>query len=462
MSGNFVAGRLSSVAKRPTSMAGSVAGSVAGRPSSAAGRFSSTAGLALVLLAGLPASAPAQLPLAANGEDLANASGEAIYAASCANCHGLDGTGLDRYQVAFEEELPDFTDCDFAAREPDGDWIAVAHEGGPVRGFSEMMPAFRGALSQEQLARVMGYIRTLCTDDNWPRGELNLPRPLLTEKAYPEDEWVVEAGVDLEGDGGLMGAYVYEYRFGPRSQIELVIPYGWTGGHTAADGHDHDHGAPADPGRQMASYRATDHPMAGYRTGDRQRAGAQAGAAEDEGGWRHGLGDVVLGVKHALHHSLETGTIFSVGGEVILSTGDETAGLGAAGNALEGFASYGQILPDDAFIQAQAGFETPLYDSGHNEGFGRFVIGQSFTEGDWGRVWTPMLETQARREFESGAEIQFDLVPQLQVALNTRQHVLANFGLLVPLGDAGETFRPVRFLAYVLLDWFDGGFFEGW
>ena len=86
------------------------------------------------------------------------------------------GRGLDRSLLAFEEEIPDFTDCDFAAREPDGDWIAVAHEGGPVRGFSEMMPAFRGALTVEQLGRVMSYIRTLCTDARWPPGELNLPR----------------------------------------------------------------------------------------------------------------------------------------------------------------------------------------------------------------------------------------------------------------------------------------------
>ncbi len=419
-------------------------------------RLTSAAGIALALLGGLPASAPAQLPLAANGEDLANASGETIYAASCANCHGLDGTGLDRYQVAFEEELPDFTDCDFAAREPDGDWIAVAHEGGPVRGFSEMMPAFRGALTVEQLARVMGYIRTLCTDANWPRGELNLPRPLLTEKAYPEDEWVVEAGVDLEGDGGVMGAYVYEYRFGPRSQVELVIPYGWSGGHGVADDHDHEHGNPEGPSRRVAGGQAAGGQAAGGRA-----ANARAGAAEE--GWRHGLGDVVLGVKHALSHSLETGTILSVGGEVILSTGDEAAGLGAAGSALEGFVSFGKILADDAFIQAQTGFETPLYDGGHNEAFGRFVIGRTFTEGDWGRAWTPMIETQARREFESGAEIQLDLVPQFQVALNTRQHVLANFGLLIPArGDNENAPRPVRFLAYVLLDWFDGGFFEGW
>lgn len=81
-------------------------------------------------------------------------SGQSLYDASCANCHGLDGNGLEPALLAFEEELPDFTDCDFAAREPDGDWIAVAHEGGPVRGFSEMMPAFRGALDEEQLGRI--------------------------------------------------------------------------------------------------------------------------------------------------------------------------------------------------------------------------------------------------------------------------------------------------------------------
>ena len=376
----------------------------------------------------LAAPAHSQLPYAVNGADLADASGEAIYANSCANCHGLDGTGLDRSLVAFEEELPDFTDCDFAAREPDGDWIAVAHEGGPVRGFSEMMPAFRGALTEEQLERVMGYIRTLCTDTNWPRGELNLPRALLTEKAYPEDEWVVEAGVDLEGDGAATGAYVYERRYGPRSQIEVVIPYGWRGTHAGAHGHDDD-----------------------------------AAGSNGEGG-RHGLGDVVLGIKHALYHNSSSGTIFSLGGEVIVGTGDEDAGLGAPGNSLEAYASFGQILPNDAFIQAQAGAEVPLYEDAANEMFGRFVLGASFTEGQWGRTWTPMVEVQGKRELESGAETHFDLVPQVQVALNTRQHVLGNIGVLVPLGGGsdGAARPPMRLVAYVLLDWFDGGFFEGW
>ena len=74
-----------------------------------------------------------------------------------------------------------------------------------------------------------------------------------------------------------------------------------------------------------------------------------------------------------------------------------------------------------------------------------------------------MLEIQLKRHFESGAATALDLVPQAQVSLNTRQHVLANFGLLIPVtGDAGETARSVRLVTYLLLDWFDGGFFEGW
>ena len=366
--------------------------------------------------------AAAQLPAGSVGAELADAPGEAIYAASCANCHGRDGRGLPPSQVAFEEELPDFTDCDFAAREPDADWIAVAHEGGPVRGFSEMMPAFRGALTEEQLGRVMKYIRTLCTDPDWPRGELNLPRALLTEKAYPEDEWVVEVGVDLEGGGAAVGAYVYEQRFGPRSQVEMVIPYGW-------------------------------------RRGSGGEEGGEEEAAE---GASHGVGDLVLAVKHALYHDLGAGTILSVMGEVILPTGDHGAGLGAPGTGVEAFMSLGQLLPGDAFLQAQAGAAAPLYDDAATEGFARILVGRTWTQGKWGRAWSPMLEVQARREFETGAATRLDLVPQVQISLNTRQHVLANLGVLIPVGREAGQRPPSRFLAYLLLDWFDGGFFEGW
>ena len=70
-----------------------------------------------------------------------------MYTAACAACHGDDGRGRGASQLGFEVAVPDFTDCDFAVREPDSDWYAIAHRGGPIRGFDRLMPAFGEALS---------------------------------------------------------------------------------------------------------------------------------------------------------------------------------------------------------------------------------------------------------------------------------------------------------------------------
>ncbi|MGD2044863.1 MAG: c-type cytochrome [Gemmatimonadota bacterium] len=368
-------------------------------------RIPGLVGLAFALFS---AGLSAQLP-----EDLDQLSAGELYGAACANCHGPDGRGLDRGLVGFEEELPDFTDCDFAAREPDADWIAIAHSGGPTRGFSRMMPAFGEALTVEQIARIIRHIRGFCTDASWPPGELNFPRALLAEKAFPEDEWVVEGDASLEGDGAVDGQFVWEQRFGPRSQFEVVIPYGW--------------------------------------------AEVPTGGGSD---WVSGFGDLVLGVKHAPYADGEAGRIFAIGGEIVLPTGEETKGFGLPGAKTEAFASFGQALPSDAFIQAQLGGEVPFYDGGEKEGFGRLVLGRTFTSGQWGRSWTPMVEVQAKRELEGGVPVAVDVVPQMQISLNRRQHALASVGLLIPATETSG--RSMRLMAYLLLDWFDGGFFEGW
>jgi hypothetical protein len=46
------------------------------------------------------------------------------------------------------------------------------------------------------------------------------------------------------------------------------------------------------------------------------------------------------------------------------------------------------------------------------------------------------------------------------VTLNTRQHVIGNIGVLVPMTDTES--RDPRLVLYLLWDWFDGGFFDGW
>lgn len=381
-------------------------------------RSSVVASLALALLAVLsgPEAAGAQELPPPDRSVYRDMSGAELYRSSCATCHGMDGTGAERSFVAFEEPLPDFTDCRFAPREPDADWVAVAHEGGPARGFSRMMPAFGELLGPEQLQRVMDYIRRMCGSDDWPRGELNLPRALLTEKAFPEDEWVFETNTPLEGErGAVLNTLVYEKRFGARTQIEVLAPFGF-----------------------------------------RERAGEGGGASS----WVGGLGDVTLGVKHALFHSLSSGSIVSVAGEVKLPTGKEEDGFGNGHTVWEGFVSYGQILPGDGFLQLQGIVEVPAASEAANEGVARAALGRTFTRGRWGRAWSPMVEVQTARELVSGEGWSWDLVPQLQVTLNTRQHVQMNVGVLLPLTDADT--RNAGLYFYLLWDWFDGGFFEGW
>ena len=336
--------------------------------------------------------------------------GRALYLEACASCHGADGTGAPSTQVGFDVPLPDFTSCDFATREPEADWLAVAHRGGPVRGFAREMPAFGEALTGDELQKIMDHIRTLCKSDAWPRGELNLPRPLVTEKAYPEDEAVLTSSIDTEGQGTVMNEVVYEHRFGARNQFEIVVPFGF---------------------RERAS-----------------------------GDWTGGqLGDVALGVKRALFHGLQRGSIFSVAGEVLFPTGDEATGFGTGVTVFEPFVSFGQILPAGSFFHFQGGGEIPLGAKATEEAFWRGALGTSFASGRWGRTWSPMVEVLGARELTSGAETHWDLLPQMQVTLNTRQHIMLNVGARIPIDDPG---RDTQVVVYLLWDWFDGGLTEGW
>jgi hypothetical protein len=177
--------------------------------------------------------------------------------------------------------------------------------------------------------------------------------------------------------------------------------------------------------------------------------------------WQRGLGDVAVAVKHALYHSLDRGHIFSVAGEVVLPTGKESAGLGRGVTVFEPFVAFGQILPADAFLQAQAGLELPTDTRPRRtEAFWRAALGKTFTQGRFGRSWSPMVELLAARDLESGAVVHWDLVPQMQITLNRRQHIMINVGVRVPVNDRSG--RSTQVITYFLWDWFDGGLREGW
>ncbi len=330
--------------------------------------------------------------------------GEELYQKACAACHGADGRGTAAALLGFDTALPDFTDCSFATREPDADWIAVAHQGGPVRGFAQEMPAFGDALSEAELQAILDFIRTLCDDSAWPRGELNLPRALITEKAFPEDEAVFTIEVKSGDKGAVIQEVTYEKRIGARSQIEMVVPFGFGVG---------------------------------------------------EGGGR--LGDVALGWKRVTLQSLSRGSILALGGELLLPTGHEPSGLGTGTMRLEPFVSFGQSLPADAFIQLFGGVAVDLHrGTARDKTLLRGVFGKTFTQGRWGRAWSPMVEVLGSG---SQAGLTLDFLPQAQVTLNQRQHVVLNVGVRIP--SRGPE-RSVAVMVYLLWEWFDGGFLEGW
>jgi mono/diheme cytochrome c family protein len=342
-------------------------------------------------------------------------SGKALYESSCASCHGATGRGAPASLVGFPDPLPDFTDDTFASREPEWDWVGVASEGGPSRGFSEMMPAFGGVRTVDELVAVVDYIKGFATDTSWPRGELNLARPLVTGKAFPEDEAVLSTTIDTDSPGRVASRLVYEQRFGPRNQWEIVVPFGW-------------HEVPV-------------------------------GTADDDTAWSSSMGDIAVSLKRAFYHDRDS--IVSVAGELFLPTGDDERGFGRGTALFEPYVAYGQILPGNFFLQSQLGLELSFdRDKAQNEALFRNALGWSTQSGLFGRTWSPMVEVLVGRELVEGEDFVFDLVPQMQVTLNKRQHIMANVGVRVPLNKRDE--RDAQVLFYVLWDWFDGTLFEGW
>ena len=342
----------------------------------------------------------------------AQSDGARLFMEACAACHGGDGRGLTASQLGFETPVPDFADCDFANREPDADWFAIVHEGGPVRGFDRLMPAFGAALADDEIDAVLQQVRSFCLDARWPRGELNLPRALFTEKAYPEDEAVITTTMVTEGNDSISHEFLWEQRFGAVNQIEISVPV------TRADLGEPD-------------------------------------------GWQTGAGDIGVGVKHTLRHSLDKGSILSIGGEIVLATGDEDRGFGKGSTVFEPYIAYGKMLPRDSFLQVQAFAEFPSDSTLDDEVALRVAMGRSWARGGgFGRTYTPILEVLAARDLHGGADIHWDLVPQFQVTLNRRQHVMANLGLRFPVSQRST--RETELVFYLLWDWFDGGVLEGW
>lgn len=339
--------------------------------------------------------------------------GKLIYNNGCIACHGELGKGAAETSTVFTrpDTFPDFTRCDQTTAEPNAAWKDVVVYGGRSRGFSTIMPAFGELLTNQQIDDVIAYMRSFCTNSHWPRGELNLPRALVTEKAYPEDEVVLSTAVNATGAPSFTTDIIHEQRFGVKNQIEIDVPVNYA---------DQDHS------------------------------------------WTAGPGDITFGLKRVIYSNLRAGSIFAVQGGILAPTGDSKRGFGSGTTTFEPFAAFDQLFPENTFLQFQAGGDLPFDTSkAPRSMFWRAAAGQTFAgKQGLGRMWSPMVEFVASRDFQKGAKSDWDVLPEMQVTISQRQHIRADVGVQAPFTNTVG--RSPQVVFYVLWDWADGKLWEGW
>lgn len=339
--------------------------------------------------------------------------GKILYESGCIACHGSKGDGAPQTSVEFKQpdSFPDFTRCDQTTAETNAAYKDVIVHGGPKRGFSQIMPAFGELLSSEEIDDLIAYLRGFCTDKRWPRGELNLPRALVTEKAYPEDEVVISTAMNASGAPGFTTDVIHEQRFGIDNQIEIDVPI---------NSQDQNHA------------------------------------------WNSGLGDITFAVKRVMFSNLRAGSILSLQGGVLAPVGNHKYGFGNGTTTFEPFAAFDQLFPTNTFLQFQMGADLPhRTDITPQSLFWRAAVGQTLAgEQRLGRMWSPMVEFLADRDLVDGAKTNWDVLPEMQVTISARQHVRFDIGVRTPMTNTAGRDKQVVF--YLLWDWADGKLWEGW
>src|ERR1035438_10332983 len=290
--------------------------------------------------------------------------GEAVYKTGCIACHGSEGKGAPKSMTVFKrpDTFPDFTDCAGTTPEPNGNWEAAIVDGGASRGLSQIMPAFGDLLTDEQINDVMAYMRGFCKNVHHdPLGELNLPRALVTDKAFPENEIVISTAASASGAPAWTTDIIDERTIiDARTQLETDVPVNY---------------------------------------------------ADQAHNWTEGFGDITLGLKREMFSSLRTGSILSLQGGILLPTGDSKRGFGAGTTQFEPFAAFDQLFKEKTFLQTQLGADLPVDTSvAPRSMFWRAAVGQAMAPDHMlGRLFSPMVEFLAVRDFKPGASTNWEI-----------------------------------------------------
>ena len=232
---------------------------------------------------------------------------------------------------------------------------------------------------------VVAHLRSFCRDEAWPRGELNLPRAQFTEKAFPENEALVTTAIDAEGPGAI------DHARRLRAALRRAEP---------------DRNRAAGLGRERRRI------VARRRRRRRRRGQAcprpQPRARRDRERRRR---------ARAAHRR---------------------RGLGARVTRVEPFVSFGQLLPVRR-VRSGASRRRALERSDRAPNTRRSGAWRSAGASRGSSSDAPgrrCSSCSVRASSSQGERIEWDVVPQLQVTLSKRQHIMVSGGLQLPLTRA--------------------------
>jgi hypothetical protein len=340
--------------------------------------------LAAALAASQQAAAPTTIP--------------EMWAAWCARCHAADGSGKVNEPTVTVAPM-DFTDCRVATPEPDADWDRAIAKGGPAVGLSSEMPGFEDSLTPEQIAAFVTHIRGFCKQTGWPSGNLNFPRPIITEKAFPENEFLILPAINHQTRSGSPAVTdielvaLFEKRVGKRAMYEVALPLATT-----------------------------------------NFGGSQRG----------GIGDIEVAFKYAAFASDTKLRILSVGLETVLPSGSASKGIGTGTLIFEPFVSAGAMLRD-WYVQAQAKVELPvdLFKASRAYVYNLY-LGRDTSAAP--NTWTLGVELNGE-----GHEVA--LTPQVRKGLTGTGALAGSLGVMIPLNEREE--QGVRWVGYLLWEYLE-------
>jgi Cytochrome C oxidase, cbb3-type, subunit III len=318
----------------------------------------------------------------------------------CARCHALDGSGKVNEPTVTVEPL-NFTECKTATAEPDADWELAIAKGGPAVGLSSQMPAFGDTLNPEQVHAFVEHIRGFCNERGWPHGNMNFPRPIFTEKAFPENEFLLLPFIthrkpetpSAESRTDLDFVALYERRLGRRAMWEAALPL----------------------------------------------------SSHDTGGTpRRGIGDIELALKYVLGADVARTRIASAGVEVALPTGSEVRGLGSGTVVFEPYLAAGTMWRN-VYFQAQTKIEFPVDTSKAGRAFVYNLYGGRDTSLE-PTTWTIGLEINGENE-------ELALTPQVRKGLTRTGALGAAFGVRLPINERHE--QGTALVGYLLWEYLE-------